>query len=130
MMVKWLTTMILFFGVAANVTAGIPVFSGNQDGMSAMACCKKKTRDCAGAKTVGAAQLCCLVNCGNPAPTAPNASANFSASAIVVTDSILNQIASLLKAERPTYTVLPLFEREAVAKNSKPKYIQHHSFLI
>ncbi|MCY7375619.1 MAG: hypothetical protein LH472_06565, partial [Pyrinomonadaceae bacterium] len=59
MMIKWLTSLFLLFALASGVLAGTPVFSGNaENALSAMECCKKKTKDC-DAETVSAAQLCC-----------------------------------------------------------------------
>lgn len=129
-MKKWLTSAFLLFALASGVLAGTPVFSGNsENGMSAMACCKKKPKDC-DAKTVSAAQLCCAVNCNNSAPTAPGASVNFSPSSIIVSDSILKQIALLLGREKPVQTLSFSFERKILPQKYQPKYIQHHSFLI
>ena len=129
-MIKWLTSLILLLALASGALAGTPVFSGNaENGMSAMECCKKKTKDC-DAETVSAAQLCCTVNCGNPAPTAPGASFNFSPSNIIISDSILKQIALLLGQEKPALKVSFSFERVTLSQKFQPKYIQHHSFLI
>ena len=127
-MKKWLTSLFLFFALATGVVAGTPVFSGNaENGMSAMECCKKKKM---GAKTISAAQLCCAVNCNNPAPSSPGASFNFSPSSVIITDSILKQIVSLFVREKPIQTVSFAFERETLPQKHQPKYIQHHSFLI
>ncbi len=129
-MKNWLTSLSLIFALTSGLLAGTPVFSGNaENGMSAMECCKKKTKDC-GAKTVSAAQLCCAINCGNPAPTAPGTSFNFSPVAVVISDSILKQIAALLNQEKPATQVAFSFERKTIPKKFQPKYIQHHSFLI
>ncbi|MDQ3129572.1 MAG: hypothetical protein M3Q99_02265 [Acidobacteriota bacterium] len=129
-MKKWLTSLFLFFSLASGALAGTPAFSGNaENGMSAMECCKKKTKDC-GAKSVSAAQLCCAVNCNNPAPTAPGASFNFSPSSVVISDSILKQIALLFAQEKPVQTDFHPFERKTLPQNFQPKYIQNHSFLI
>jgi hypothetical protein len=127
-MKKWLTSLFLLFALASGVLAGTPVFSGSaENGMSAMECCKKKKMD---AKTVSAAQLCCAVNCNSPAPSSPGAPVNFSPSIILISDSILKQIASLLGREKPVQPVSYAFERETFPQKHQPKYIQHHSFLI
>ena len=129
-MKKWLTSLFLFFALANGVLAGTSVFSGSaENGMSAMECCKKKTKDC-DAKSVSAAQLCCAVNCNNPAPSSPSATVNFSPSVILISDSILKQIASLLGKEKPIQTISFSFERKIPSQKHQPKYIQHHSFLI
>lgn len=132
-MKKWLTSLFLFFALASGVAAGTPVFANNaENGMSAMECCKKKkAQDCSGADTMSAAQLCCAINCNGSAPTAPgNASINFSPSSIIISDSILKQIAALFIKERAVSTISFSFERQALPPNFQPKYIQHHSFLI
>lgn len=129
-MKKWLTSLFLFFALANGVLAGTPVFSGNaENGMSAMACCKKKSKDC-DAKSVSAAMLCCAVNCGNPAPNTPGASFNFSPVAVIISDSILKQIALLLNRGKLLQAVSFSFERKTLPQKFQPKYIQNHSFLI
>lgn len=129
-MKKWLTSLFVLFALASGIAAGTPALTGNaENGMSAMNCCKKKTKDC-DAKTVSAAQLCCAVNCNNPAPTAPGAAFNFSPSSVVISDSILKQIALLFAQEKPVQTVLRSFERKTLPQKFQPKYIQNHSFLI
>ena len=127
-MKRWLTSLVLLFALAAGALAGATPFSGNaENGMSAMECCKKKQM---GAKTVSAAQLCCAVNCNSPAPTSPGASVNFSPVAVIISDSILKQIALLFANEKPIRTISYAFERETLTQKFQPKYIQHHSFLI
>ena len=129
-MKNWLTSFFLLFALASGALAGTSVFSDNaKNGMSTMECCKKKTKDCS-AKTVSAAQLCCAINCGNPAPSSLGASFNFSPVAVIVSDSILKQIAALLNQEKPITKVAVSSERKTVPKKFQPKYIQHHSFLI
>ncbi len=129
-MKKWLTSLFLFFALVAGVLAGTPAFSGNAEtGMLAMACCQKKMKDC-GAKSVSAAQLCCAINCSNPAPTAPGAAFNFAPSGVIISDSILKQIALLFAQEKPVQKIFYSFERKTLPQNFQPKYIQNHSFLI
>lgn len=129
-MKKWLTSAFLLFALASGVLAGTPVFSGNaENGMSAMECCKKKAKDC-DAESVSAAQLCCAVNCNNPAPNAPGASFNFSPVAVIISDSILKQLAALFNRAKPTQAVSVSFERKTLPQEFQPKYIQNHSFLI
>ncbi len=130
-MKKWLTSLFLLFALAAGALAGATPFSGNaQNGMSAMECCKKKKMDCDGAKSMSAAKLCCAVNCSNPTPNSAGASFNFSPSIILISDSILKQIALLLKKEKPDQPILFSFEPEILLKRFQPKYIQNNSFLI
>lgn len=130
-MKRWLTSVFLLFALAAGALAGATPFSGNaQNGMSAMECCKKKKMDCNGAKSMSAAQLCCAVNCGNPTPNSPGTVVNFSPSIILISDSILKQIATLLGREKPVQAVSFAFERETFPQKHQPKYIQHRSFLI
>ncbi len=129
-MKNWLTSLFLLFALASGVLAGTPAFTSNaENDMSAMECCKKKTKDC-DAESVSAAQLCCAINCGNPAPTAPGASVNFSPSAIIISDSILKQIAARLNREKLLQAVSFSFERKTLPQKFQPKYIQNHSFLI
>ena len=129
-MKNWLTSLFLLFALASGVLAGTPVFSGNaENGMSAMECCKKKVKDC-DAKSVSAAKLCCAVNCNSPAPSSPSATFNFSPSSVIISDSILKQIAALLKAEKQAPRISFRFEREISSQKFQPKYLQHHSFLI
>ena len=127
-MKKWLTSFFLLFALLGGVAAGTPVFSGNnENGMSAMKCCQKKSHL---VKSMSAAQLCCLLNCGNPAPDSPGASFNFSPSTFVISDSILKQITLLLKKEKPVSVVFRASERKIFSPKFQPKYIQHHSILI
>ncbi len=127
-MKNWLPSLFLLFALATGVLAGAAPFSGNaENGMSAMECCKKKKM---GAKTVSAAQLCCAVNCNSPAPTSPGAPVNFSPVAVIISDSILKQIALLFGNEKPIPTISFAFERKTLPQKNQPKYIQHHSFLI
>jgi hypothetical protein len=129
-MKRWLTSLFLLFALAAGALAGATPFAGNaQNGMSAMECCKKKTNDCVG-KSISAAQLCCAVNCGNAAPSSPGAPVNFSPSRIIISDSILKQIVSLLKKEEPDQPVLFSIDPKISPKRFEPKYIQNNSFLI
>jgi hypothetical protein len=127
-MKKWLTSVFLVLALANGVLAGTSLFTSNSErGMSAMECCKKKKMS---ANNVSASQLCCAINCNNPAPTAPGAAYDFSPSSINVSDSIIKQIALLLKREKSVSTVFPLPERKIFSQKFQPKYIQHHSFLI
>jgi len=129
-MKNWLTSLFLLFALASGVMAGTPVFSGAaENGMSAMECCKKKGHE-AIAKSVSAARLCCAINCANPAPNAPGAAFNFSPSSVVISDSILKQIALLFALEKPVQTISFSFERKTLPQKLQPKYIQNHSFLI
>ncbi|MDQ2747186.1 MAG: hypothetical protein M3T96_08010 [Acidobacteriota bacterium] len=127
-MKKWLTSFFLFFSLATGVLAGTPALTGSaKNDMSAMDCCRKKGMD---AKTVSAAQICCAVNCTNPAPTTPGAAFNFSPSSVIISDSILKQIALLFAQEKPVQTIFYSFERKTLPQIFQPKYIQNHSFLI
>jgi hypothetical protein len=130
-MKRWLTSLFLLFALAVGALAGATPFSGNaENGMSAMECCKKKTKDCNGSDSMSAAQLCCAVNCNSPAPSSPGAPINFSPVAVIISDSILKQIALLFGKEKPIQTISFAFERETLPQKFQPKYIQHHSFLI
>ncbi len=125
-MKKQLTSLFLFFALAGGVFAGM---SFHSEKMGMMKCCDKaKSKD----KTpeVKAAQLCCALKCNDSAPTSSSSSFNFSPSAIIISDSILKQIASLLKKEKVIRTVSFPFERETFSPKHQPKYIEHHSFLI
>ena len=128
MMARLLTSLFLFLGLASFAFAGTPVFSGDQNGMSAMECCKKHHAD--NIKNVSAAQLCCALNCNTQAPNSSSSVFNFSPSVVNVTDSVLSQIAFLLKKENSTVIASVSFERIAATPSFQPKYIQHHSFLI
>lgn len=131
-MKKWLTSAFLLSALAFGVLAGTPAFSGSSEsGMSAMECCKKKRKGCRGAESMSAAQACCMINCNSPVPTAPGASFNFSPSVIIISDSILKQIAALLEKEKPASpAVFFTVERKTLSQKFQPKYIQNHSFLI
>lgn len=130
-MKNWLTSMFLLITLTFGVLAGTPLFSAHaENGMSAMECCKKKKMDCGSSETMSTAQLCCAINCGNPVPTSPGTSFNFAPSAIVVSDSILKQIALLLGTTKPIRTNTTGGERKTFRQKFQPKYIQHHSFLI
>jgi len=126
-MAQRLTSLVLLLILAGGVLAGTPVFSRGGDSMSAMDCCKRQRMDVSSA---GAAQLCCAVNCSDAAPTAPAGSANLSASAYTISDSILAQIAALLKKSNPVRSAPSTVEPMAAAPIFRPRYIQHHSFLI
>ena len=127
-MARWLTALILLLILTGSVLAGASVFAGgDQSGMSAMDCCKKKGMNVA---SQDAARFCCAINCNNPSPTSPNGAFNFSPSAQCVTDSVLTQIVSLLGKERVSHSTSFSFERETLTRSFQPKYIQHHSFLI
>ena len=130
-MKRWLTSLFVLFALASGALAGATPFANNaQNGMSAMECCKKKAKDCNGSDSMSAAQLCCAVNCNNPAPNSPVASFNFSPSSIIISDSVLKQIALLLKKEKPDQPILFSFEPKVLLKKFQPKYIQNNSFLI
>lgn len=131
-MKNYLTSLFLLFTFAGGVLAGTPVISGvAENGMSAMNCCKKKINDCGGAKTMSAAQICCVMNCSEHAPTGPSvAMLNFAPADTSISDSILKQIVALFKYEKPLQAVSYLFEQRNFPQKLQPKYIQNHSFLI
>ena len=127
-MARWLTAFFLLLILTGSVLAGASVFSGgDQDGMSAMDCCKKKGMN---VSSKDAAKFCCAMNCSNPPPTSPGSAFNFSPSVQSTTDSVLTQIVSLLRIERVPQRVSFSFDRETLTRSFQPKYIRHHSFLI
>lgn len=129
-MKKWLTSLFLLFALAGGVLAGMPLHSGKTDSRM-MPCCKKaKSKE--QTPKAGMARLCCALNCTDSAPTTPSGSAfNFSPTVVIVSDSIIKQIASLLLAtEKPSSAVSNSPERGDYPRRFQPKYIEHHSFLI
>ena len=128
-MKKWLTSLFLIVALASGVLAGMPLHSENENSQM-MDCCKKaKSKE--QSKEANIARLCCAVNCSDPAPIPTGTAFNFSPSAIIVSDSIIKQIASLLRLKaKPNPTAAFSFERVPLAKKFQPKYLQHHSFLI
>lgn len=128
-MKKSLTSLFLILALASGVLAGMPLHSGNKNSQM-MDCCKKaKSKE--QSKEANIARLCCAVNCNDSAPTPSGTSFNFSPSVIIISDSIIKQIASLLFIkEKPTTALESSFARQIQTKKFNPKYLQHHSFLI
>jgi hypothetical protein len=125
-MVRRFALLILILAFGGGALAGMPL---HQASSWMMTCCdkaksKEKTSE------VKAAQLCCALNCNDSAPTSSSSTFNFSPSTIVISDSILKQIALLLKKKSIAQTVSFSFERKIFSQKFQPKYIQHHSFLI
>jgi hypothetical protein len=128
-MKKWLTSIFLLLALASGVLAGMPLHSGNMNSRM-MDCCKKaKSKEQSSEASI--ARLCCALNCTDPAPTSSSLSYNFSPSTIIISDSIVKQIAQLLYAtEKPITVTFVLPKREILPRKNPPKYIRHHSFLI
>ncbi len=128
-MKRWLTSLFLLLTLAGGVLAGMPSHSGKMDSRM-MSCCKKaKSKE--QSPQANATRLCCALNCTDSMPTPSGVSLNFSPSAVIISDSIVKQIALLLlKKEKPLSTIFISFERESFPQKVQPKYIQHHSFLI
>jgi hypothetical protein len=124
---KQLTSFLLFLALAIGTASGMPLHTGS---MEMMDCCDK-AMSASDSPDATMARLCCAVNCENSAPTAPGISVNFSPSAIIVTESVLRQLAALFSSIKPAdpVSVFPL-ERVVSPPKSPPKYLQHHSFLI
>ena len=125
-MVKRFALLLLIFAFGSGALAGMPL---HQTSSRMMTCCdkaksKEKTSE------VKAAQLCCALNCNYSVPTSSSSSFNFSPSSFIISDSILKQIALLLKKESVVQTVSFSSERKTFSQKFQPKYIQHHSFLI
>jgi hypothetical protein len=128
-MKKWLTSFFLFVALAGGVLAGTPLHSGKMS--SEMMDCCDKAKGLEKTPEAEMARLCCAINCSDSAPTSPASSSNFSPSSIIISDSIIKQIALLLATQsKPTSCVTSLLERERVPRKIPPKYIQHHSILI
>jgi hypothetical protein len=125
-MARWFTALALLLILTGGVLAGASVFASDGQ-MSEMDCCRRMRMD---AQSASAAQLCCAVNCNDPVPTSTGSVFNLSPSAEVISDSVLSQIASLLKTERVVFNAKSSFEQKTLTTNFQPKYIQHHSFLI
>ena len=123
--------MFLLFALAGGVLAGMPLHSGNMNSRM-MSCCKKaKSKEQTPQASI--ARLCCALNCTESMPTpSPGTAFNFSPSGIIVSDSILKQIASLfIKKEKAVPTIfVSRDERTSFRQKFQPKYIRHHSFLI
>ena len=128
-MKKWLTSLLLVLALAGGVLAGRPLHSGNMN--SHMMDCCKKAKSKEQTTEANMARLCCAINCTDSAPTAPGTLFNFSPSTIIISDSIIKQIALLLFIKaKPTATVGSVLERRPLPQKFQPKYIEHHSFLI
>jgi hypothetical protein len=127
-MKKWLTSLFLLLALAGGVLAGTPMHSGNTN--SRMSCCKKM-KGAEQTPHMKMVNLCCVLNCTDPAPSPTGPSFNFSPANITVSDSIIKQIASLLMTtEKPVSTTAVSFERANLPRKIPPKYLRHHSFLI
>jgi hypothetical protein len=127
-MKKWLTSLFLLLALGGGVLAGTPLHSGKAGNQ--MKCCKK-VREAKQFPQMKMVRLCCAINCSDTAPTPSGASFNFSPSAVIVTDSILKQIAALLAVEQKSAQTA-VFSRQSdnLPRKIPPKYIQHHSILI
>jgi hypothetical protein len=126
---KRLTSIFLFLALCGSIVSGMPLHAEKMNG-TMMHCCKKaKSKE--QTPQASLARLCCAVNCTEPSPNSPGASFNFSPSAIIISDSIIKQIAALISAkEKPVSTVAVSLERARFPRKIPPKYIQHHSILI
>ena len=125
-MKKWLTSLFLTMALVSALLAAMPL---HQENSHMMKCCQKaKSKE--QSREANLARLCCAINCTDPVPNAPCASFNFSPSIIIIRDSIIKQIASLLNKQKPNTTVTFSFERQPQKQRFQPKYIQHHSILI
>ncbi len=124
-MKKFITSLFLVFAVAGGVLAGMPLHA-EKPGMSK--CCDK-AKEKGHAPEMKAANLCCLLNCSDTAPTS-SSSFNMSPSAVVVRDNISAQIADLFEYRTAALKVPSFIERVVVPKKLHPKYLQYHSFLI
>src|SRR5215470_17068594 len=101
----------------------------SESSMSMMDCCDRAMSGDATSEA-NAARLCCAVYCSDPAPTAPaDSQANFSPSSVTVIDSIAFQIARLAGTTNRSEHLVFRSSRPGI-RQSQPKYIQHHSFLI
>ncbi len=127
-MKKWLTSFFLILSLAGGVLAGMPLHSGTKN--SRMMKCCKKSKSSAQSPKVQAARLCCALNCTESAPTSPGASFNYSPSAVIISDSIIKQIALLLLNKQKPVSMAVSYDREIVLRRFPPKYLQHHSILI
>lgn len=127
-MKKWLTSLFLVLTLSAGVLAGMPLHAGNMNSKMMKCCQKAKSKERSPEAT--AARLCCAFNCSNTAPNSSGSSFNFSPSKIIVSNSILKQIALLIERKKPIQTITVSFERKIFSPKFQPKYIQHHSFLI
>jgi hypothetical protein len=127
-MKKWLTSVFLLFSLAGGVLAGMPLHAGNTN--SQMKCCKKaKSKE--QTPEVKAARLCCALNCTESAPTSGGASFNFSPAAFIISETIINQIVSLLLIKQKSDSTAAIsYNFEIPPRRFPPKYIQHHSILI
>src|SRR5438034_5319075 len=125
-MTKWLTSLFLTLTFAASVLAGAQLHAGEG---KMMKCCDK-ARSHERSAEVRAAQLCCLFNCSDSAPTSSNTSFNAAPSADIVSESISRQIADFFDS-KPVFTDITS-KYLTVVPTSVPqhRYIQHHSLLI
>ncbi|HQU92294.1 MAG TPA: hypothetical protein PLK77_08355 [Pyrinomonadaceae bacterium] len=123
-----LSSFFVLFALAGSVLAGMPLHAGMMD--SKMMKCCKKAKGQEQSPSANAARLCCAVNCSDPAPTSSISSFNFSPAIVNVSESIARRIADLLGRRRQSLSAFVSIDGPPVRQSSRPKYIQHHPFLI
>lgn len=129
MMAKWLIAFVLLMIVTGNVLAGIPMPSHSDEqecpitGM--MDCCKKAQMN-AETPEVRSAQLCCVLNCNEPGPTAPTGTYNASPlPAVALSGALIPRYSTfsnpgLVRSNSPP----------GLQRGTHPAYIRHLALLI
>jgi hypothetical protein len=99
---------------------------GSECPMSRMHGCCKKARQNRRAPGVGAARLCCVVNCPQPAPTG----SAFTLQSSPGTASAPRPPAAQVSAHAQAFDDAPGYSPPFQPSHSPPAYIQHAAFLI
>lgn len=123
MMAKWLTALVLIAALGANALAGFSMHPAEQ-GCGMPGCCET-AHGTERTPEVMAARLCCLMNCPQPAPTAPTATLRISPAIIVALHPAL--------VSRPI--VVPdahvrFYMTNVHSSDAYPAYLRHLSLLI
>lgn len=93
-----------------------------------MSCCKKaKSGDQSPA--ADNARLCCAVNCTDPAST-PSGPSGLPPVVLKVTESVAERIATLVQPKRVSSKFPYPSENRTPAREHRPLFLRHHSFLI
>ena len=125
-MAKRLILISLLLALAGSVVSGMPLHSSNSHMMK---CCDKaKSAD--QTPEAYAARLCCAVDCSDSTPTPSSSSYNTSPSNFTLSRSISDQIVSLLKTSKVQPVLSFSYELYPILIPTRPKHIQHNSFLI
>jgi hypothetical protein len=123
-----LLTLVLFGTLAGGAALGRGGAGGDcpMARMSGMHDCCKRARSKARTPGLAAAQLCCLVNCPQSAPTGTNFTYRTSADASTSPRLAVTAQTPSLRPDAHAREYSPPFQ----SSHSPPAYIQHSAFLI